>query len=46
MGYAADVTRSLKFHKDVVSIHIHEFECADVVRSKLVRHIIERYETA
>lgn len=32
--------------RDVGNIHIHEFECSDVVRSKLVRHIIERYETA
>jgi phosphate starvation-inducible PhoH-like protein len=32
--------------RDVGNIHIHEFECNDVVRSKLVRHIIERYETA
>jgi phosphate starvation-inducible PhoH-like protein len=32
--------------RDVGNIHIHEFECGDVVRSKLVRHIIERYETA
>jgi phosphate starvation-inducible PhoH-like protein len=27
------------------NIHIHEFECSDIVRSKLVRDIIERYET-
>jgi phosphate starvation-inducible protein PhoH len=32
--------------RGVGNIHIHEFECTDVVRSKLVRHIIERYETA
>jgi len=27
------------------NIHIHEFECSDVIRSKLVLDIIERYET-
>jgi phosphate starvation-inducible PhoH-like protein len=32
--------------RGVCNIHIHEFECSDIVRSKLVRHIIERYETA
>jgi len=32
--------------RGVGNIHIHEFECSDIVRSKLVRHIIERYETA
>ena len=29
----------------VSNIHMHEFECGDIVRSKLVRDIIERYET-
>ena len=32
--------------RGVGNIHIHEFECSDVVRSKLVRNIIQRYETA
>ncbi|MEN8106608.1 MAG: PhoH family protein [Pseudomonadota bacterium] len=31
--------------RGVSNIHVHEFECGDIVRSKLVRDIIERYET-
>ena len=32
--------------QDIQGVCVHEFDCADIVRSRLVRSILERYSTA